>query len=1022
MDRFIHGMKIQPKTNILLVDDNHQNLLALEAILESPGYHLIKSRSGQEALKELLTEEVAVILLDVQMPSLDGYETARIIKQRERSKQIPIIFLTAISTDLELIFKGYEIGAVDYLLKPFHPEILKSKVAVFVDLFQKNRELVKEREERAAAEAVQGYLSFLVEASTALTTSLDYQVTLERVARLAVPRFADGCIVDMAEGETIRRVAVAHVDPAKEALAGELQRLYPPDPADPYGTANVLRTGQPELYPEISDALLEKSAKDRNHFRVLRGLGLKSAMIVPLVLRGRNLGAITFISDQSKRIYRQADLATAQDLARRAAFAVENARLYQEAQEAIHRKEESLALLDTLTTTAPVGLAFVDRNLRYARINQTLAGIMGLPPDEILHHTPREVVPDLAAKFEPIYHRVLQTGEPVVGVEICGETRAAPGEKRHWLASYYPVHIREELIGVGVVVVEMTERKRRERRTAAQYAVTRVLAESTALDNPYPPILQAICENLQWEIGLFWRVDRSARLLRCSEVWYRPSSDLTEFVKISRSKTFLPKEGLPGRVWASEEAAWIHDITQDTNFPRKKVAAKAGLHGAFAFPIRSGNEILGVIEFYSHEVRSPEAELLAVMGGVGSQIGQVIERKQAEKGLYESEVRKGAILESALDCIITMDEKGRIVEFNPAAERTFGYRQEDVIGKEMAQLIIPLSLREAHRRGLTYHLNKQEGPLLGKRVEIRAMRSDGTEFPVELAVTRIPLDGSPMFTGYLRDITERKRVEAELRQKTIEAEEASRLKSEFVSNVSHELRTPLNAIVGYTYLLLDDTYGPVGPEQKIPLEGVIRNAKDLIGLVNQVLDLSRIESGKLSLRVGPLSIHELIEETLSAMKPLFDEKSLSVEFKRGDPLPTIESDFDKIKQILVNLLSNAVKFTLQGGIQISTANFPDEEKVAVKIQDTGIGMKEEDLPKIFQAFHQVDATSTRAFGGVGLGLAIVHQLTTLLAGEIQVESRQGEGSTFTLLLPYKLKEKEKSDRDDGAPPDPPTSG
>ncbi len=250
--------------------------------------------------------------------------------------------------------------------------------------------------------------------------------------------------------------------------------------------------------------------------------------------------------------------------------------------------------------------------------------------------------------------------------------------------------------------------------------------------------------------------------------------------------------------------------------------------------------------------------------------------------------------------------------------------------------------------------------------------------------------------------------EAELKRKTIEAQEASRIKSEFVSNVSHELRTPLNAIMGYNSLLLEEVYGAVSESQKGPLEGVQRNANDLLKLVNEVLDLARIESGKMPVEIQEVDIVLLIKETLSGMQPLFDQKSLYVRFNQVEPLPAIYSDSDKIKQILVNLLSNAVKFTKKGGIRIAMTARPDKGGVEISIQDTGIGVKPEELSKIFNTFHQVDASATREFGGVGLGLAIVKDLIYLLQGEVRVESQYGKGSTFTVYLPYRFELKKGS--------------
>ncbi len=206
--------------------------------------------------------------------------------------------------------------------------------------------------------------------------------------------------------------------------------------------------------------------------------------------------------------------------------------------------------------------------------------------------------------------------------------------------------------------------------------------------------------------------------------------------------------------------------------------------------------------------------------------------------------REAAILESSLDAVVAMDHRGRIVEFNPAAERTFGYPRDRAIGAELAELIIPPDQRDAHRGGLASYLAVGAGPVLGRRIELTARRADGSEVPVELAITRVRVDGPPLFTAFIRDISDRLRYESELHQAKDSAEAASRAKSTFLANMSHELRTPLNAIIGYSEMLLEEA-GESGDDRMVPdLQKILAAGKNLLGLINDVLDLSKIEAGK----------------------------------------------------------------------------------------------------------------------------------------------------------------------------------
>jgi signal transduction histidine kinase len=251
----------------------------------------------------------------------------------------------------------------------------------------------------------------------------------------------------------------------------------------------------------------------------------------------------------------------------------------------------------------------------------------------------------------------------------------------------------------------------------------------------------------------------------------------------------------------------------------------------------------------------------------------------------------------------------------------------------------------------------------------------------------------------LTDITDQKRAEEGLKQITIEAQETSRFKTRFVSNVSHELRTPLNAIIGYTNLLLQGIYGNLEPKQMAPLKGVLRNGNDLLNLVNDLLDLSRIEAGKLSINLEPLDVHVQMKEIVAGMQPLLNEKPLEIQWKVEDTLPIIYTDAGKVKQIFINLLTNAMKFTPKGKIIIALRDLPEKDGIEIAIQDTGIGIQAEELKKIFEVFHQVDSDLTRKFGGAGLGLSIVKEFVDFLQGQIHVESHYGRGSTFTVFLP-----------------------
>ena len=297
----------------------------------------------------------------------------------------------------------------------------------------------------------------------------------------------------------------------------------------------------------------------------------------------------------------------------------------------------------------------------------------------------------------------------------------------------------------------------------AEHAVARALACADGEEDAHPSLLAAIGSALGWDFGAHWEpAEPECDRLTCVRTWLGPALAGDLFAQASRALTLAPGEGLPGRVWQTGQSAWITDESDQRELPRADAAADAGLRSAFAFPIAGIAGVLGVMEFFASRRQAPDEQLLATMTSLGSQIGQFVERCRAQHAVRESDARKSAILNAAFDCIVTMDGSGCIVEVNAATEATFGYSAQEMVGAELAALMIPPELRDEHRRGLDAYMQTGASRIVGHPVELVAMRADGTRFPVELAVTRPDLPGPPLFCGYLRDVTERQRAERAL--------------------------------------------------------------------------------------------------------------------------------------------------------------------------------------------------------------------------------------------------------------------
>jgi PAS domain S-box-containing protein len=406
--------------------------------------------------------------------------------------------------------------------------------------------------------------TFLAGASVVLASSLDYEQTLGSVAKLAVPAVADWCFVDMmADDGVLRRVAVAHVDAAKVELAKELARRYPLRPNSPVGAPHVVRTGKPVLYEHLSQQVIEQGVYDAEHAAIVTSLGYRSVICVPMIARGRVLGTITLATAETERYYGSGDLALAEDLARRAAASVDNAKLYREAQAAFVAQDQAVALLDTLLDKAPVGLAFFDRAGRYVRINETMAHINGIPVAEHYGKTTEQLLPDVPRRVLDDRRRVLETGEPILNIEITAGTRASDDLGRGFLVSHYPVRSSSgEMLGVGAVVVEITQLRRAEEALqrakrdadhareiaeaqkraaeAANHAKDQFLAVlSHELRTPLTPVLSTV-QALESEPSLPSELRDSIDMIRRNvELEARLIDDLLDLTRISKGKLEL---------------------------------------------------------------------------------------------------------------------------------------------------------------------------------------------------------------------------------------------------------------------------------------------------------------------------------------------------------------------------------------------------------------------------------------------------------------------------------------------------
>lgn len=521
-----------------------------------------------------------------------------------------------------------------------------------------------------------------------------------------------------------------------------------------------------------------------------------------------------------------------------------------------HNSSEPVAILD------PRGF-YLEQNAAHSQL-------LGYSDAELHNQTPAIHLGDKV--FAELARELSERGQYLR--EVISKTKI--GDVRHIELSAFAIRNAsgESLCYVGITR-DITERKRTERRLALQYAVTQILSESRDFVESAQKILKAACDCLDWEVGALWKVDREMEVLRCVDICHATAIETSEFDRLTQTSTFAKGEGLPGRIWASMQPAWIDNVVEDANFLRASSAARENLHGVFGFPVLQGGEVWGVIEFFSPEIREPDDELLKMVAGIGAQIGQFTERRRAEE------------------------------------ERADLYKRET------------------------------------------AARA--------------------------------------------EAEEANRLKDEFLATLSHELRTPLNAVIGWSRMLASGRLDRDSSSHA--LEVIERNAWAQKQIIEDILDVSRVITGKLQLNLNPVDLVTVVDAALDAVRPAMEAKEIKIGTIIDANLKMISGDPDRLQQVIWNLLSNAAKFTPNGGrVEISVSQ--TTAHVQIQVKDNGPGVDLKFLPHVFERFRQADGSTTRTHGGLGLGLAIVRHLVELHGGTITVENREdGHGAIFTIQLP-----------------------
>ncbi|MFN4260621.1 MAG: response regulator [Gemmataceae bacterium] len=741
-----------------------------------------------------------------------------------------------------------------------------------------------------------------------------------------------------------------------------------------------------------------------------------------------------------------------------------------------------------------------------AHLLQEAERVLGRPiqlGQTIDENSPPDEFPEINRLWKDLLRRVLQ------GEEITMEQQyLIEGLPHYYVMSMYPIRDGSHVRGAAFVTKEITDQKRVERRLSLQYAVMRVLAEAMSLPQAIPSILQACCESLSWQLGVYWEVEREAQQLRCVDLWHEASIDSSRLIDLCRQVPLPRNVGLPGRVWHHGQPAWGAEPIPDADAPRLVAATAEGLREACGFPVSLDGKVIGVFEFFTHHAQPRDDSLLQAFAAIGSQIGQFVARLRTEEELRESqawchslvedlplniirknlqgqftfgnqrfcntlgeplsailgktdydfypkhladkyrqndqmvittqqvfedieenihpngtrtyvqvlktpvyngrgevagvqacfwdvterkqaEVERDRFFDLSLDMLCIADYNGYFRRLNPAWETTLGYSIAEMLNRPYIDFVHPddreRTLREARKLATGDHISIE--------FENRYRCKDGSYR--WLLWNAVPYPEQNQLYAVAHDITQRKRVEEELQQAKEAAEAANRAKNEFLANVSHEIRTPMNGIIGMTELALETD---LTTEQREFLELVKASADSLLTIINDILDLSKIEAGKLHLETVGFPLRDSLGDAIKALSLRAHQKDLELICHIHPDVPdALIGDPLRLRQVIVNLVGNAIKFTPSGEIVVEVEKQEEEGQMVClhfAVRDTGIGIPADKQRLIFEKFVQVDGSTTRYYGGTGLGLTIAAQLVQLMDGRIWVESEVNRGSTF----------------------------
>jgi PAS domain S-box-containing protein len=539
-------------------------------------------------------------------------------------------------------------------------------------------------------------------------------------------------------------------------------------------------------------------------------------------------------------------------------------------------------------------------------------------------------------------------------------------------------------LAVRCLLRDVTQERQREQRLALQLIVSQIVGENASPEVASMRILEAMCISQGWDVAVKWQVNTQENRLEFATAWGAPGRHAEMLIQESTGRSLQWGQDLPGRAWQEGHSIWISDLASANKGGRAEMASRHELVSGWAVPVRIGSKTLAVLEFYCHLRLREDPEALATVETAAASLGQMMARSQERGRADELSWQQEILLDSVADGICGMDRHGNVGFANPAAARLLGAPVSRLIGKPIHDLLhgsAPTGRKCAEDCQLRRATERQ----VACAGEDTIYRANGTALPGEYFFT--PIMDQGRYSGSVlsfRDISQRYALD--------------RMKDEFISTVSHELRTPLTSIRGALGLLSSGILGNINDKAANLLRIAVTNSDRLVRLINDILDLERIQSGKEPITFRSLQLNDVVRQAIDGMQPVAE--AAGVQLLHDTTQAEIAGDPDRLLQVLTNLLSNAIKFSTASST-VSVMMRPGASGVTLSVIDQGRGIPADKLEAIFGRFQQVDASDSRQKGGSGLGLAICRTIVIQHGGRIWAERNSMRGSTFRVFLPYK---------------------